>query len=74
MPKPSADLTDEQLHQGLTSGVFEGRDALVAEEILRRRHEERVSSGGYKLGWLGVVGAALWLWMRSKLRQRWNKD
>ena len=40
MPKPSDDLSDEQLHQGLTSGDFEGRDALVAEEILRRRHDE----------------------------------
>jgi hypothetical protein len=36
MPKPSDDLSDEQLHQGLASGDYEGRDALVAEEILRQ--------------------------------------
>ena len=36
MPKPSDDLSDEQLHQGLTTGEYQGRDALVAEEILRR--------------------------------------
>jgi hypothetical protein len=41
MPKPSDDLSDETLHQGLATGEYEGRDALVAEEILRRRHEER---------------------------------
>ena len=34
MPKPSDDLTDEQIHQGLTTGEYQGRDALVAEEIL----------------------------------------
>jgi hypothetical protein len=45
MPKPSDDLSDEVLHQGLTPGEYEGRNALVAEEILRRRHEERVRSG-----------------------------
>jgi len=27
MPKPSDDLTDEQLHQGLTTGEYQGRDA-----------------------------------------------
>jgi hypothetical protein len=70
MPKPSADLTDEQLHQGLANGEYEGRDALVAEEILRRRHEERASSGRYKLGWLGALAAALWLWMKLKLGRR----
>ena len=53
MPKPTLDLTDEQLQQGIVSGEFSGRDALIAEEILRRRHEERASSGQYKLGWLG---------------------
>ena len=42
MPKPSDDLTDNQIHQGLTTGEYQGRDALVAEEILRRRHEERL--------------------------------
>ena len=45
MPKPSDDLSDETLHQGLATGEYEGRDALVAEEILRRRHEERARSG-----------------------------
>jgi hypothetical protein len=70
MPKPSTDLTDEQLHQGLASGEYEGRDASVAEEILRRRLDERASKGRYKLGWLGVLAASLWLWMKLKLRRR----
>ena len=43
MPKPSDVLTDDQIHQGLNTGEYQGRDALVAEEILRRRHEERVA-------------------------------
>ena len=33
MPKPSDDLSDEQLHQGLATGEYEGRDALVAEKF-----------------------------------------
>jgi hypothetical protein len=45
MPKPSDNLSDEQLHQGLGSGEFQGRDAQIAEEILRRRHEERAPPG-----------------------------
>jgi hypothetical protein len=69
MPKPTADLTDEQLHQGITSGEFSGRDAAIAEEILRRRHEERASGGQYKLGWLGAMAAAFWLWI-LRLRRR----
>ena len=37
MPKPSDDLSDAKLHLGLATGEYEGRDALVAQEILRRR-------------------------------------
>ena len=59
MPKPSDDLSDENLHQGLATGKYEGRDALVAEEILRRRHEERARSDGYRLGFIGAWAAAL---------------
>jgi hypothetical protein len=69
MPKPTPDLSDEQLRQGITSGEFSGRDAAIAEEILRRRHEERASSGQYKLGWLGASAAAFWLWI-LRLRRR----
>ena len=68
MPKPSDNLSDEQLHQGLASGEFQGRDALIAEEILRRRHEERARTGRYRLGWLGAITAALGLWMKLRLR------
>jgi hypothetical protein len=70
MPKPAPDLSDDQLHQGLASGEYQGRAALVAEEILRRRHEKRASNGRYKLGWLGAIAAALWLWMKLKLSRR----
>ena len=69
MPKPSDDLSDET-HQGLATGEYEGRDALVAEEILRRRHEKRVRSGGYRLGFIGAWAAALWLWIKVRLKPR----
>jgi hypothetical protein len=70
MPKPSDDLSDEQLHQDLATGEFQGRDALIAEEILRRRHEERARRGRYKFGWLGAIAATVWLWMKLRLRSR----
>jgi hypothetical protein len=70
MPKPSKDLSDEQLHQGLATGEFKDRDALVAEEILKRRHEERTLAGSYRLGWIGAVVAAIWLWTKLRLRRR----
>jgi hypothetical protein len=69
MPKPSNHLTDKELHEGLASGEFQGRDALVAEEIIRRRHEQRVRAGGYRFGWLGAAVAALWVWMKLRSRQ-----
>jgi hypothetical protein len=70
MPRPSNNLSDEQLHQGLASGEFKGRDALIAEEIMRRRHEERARTGRYKFGWLGAITAALWLGTKFRLRRR----
>jgi hypothetical protein len=70
MAKASDDLSDEALHQGLATGEFQGRDALIAEEILRRRHEDRARGGQYKFGWLGAVAAALWLWMKLRKRRR----
>jgi hypothetical protein len=70
MPKPSDDLSDDRLHQGLATGEFQGRDALIAEEILRRRHEERARRGRYKFGWLGAIAAALWLWMKLRLGKK----
>jgi hypothetical protein len=69
MAKLSDDLKDEALHQGLATGQFQGRDAQIAEEILRRRHENRASGGQYKFGWLGAVAAALWLWMKLSKRR-----
>ena len=70
MPKPSDDLSDEILHQGLATGEYEGRDALVAEEILRRRHEERARTGAYRLGLIGAWAAAFWLWIKLRLKPR----
>ena len=70
MPKPSDDLTDEQLHQGLTTGEYQGRDALVAEELLRRRYEERSRTGKYRLGFVGAIIAAALLWLKVKFRPR----
>jgi hypothetical protein len=70
MPKPSDELSDESLHQGLATGEYEGRDALVAEEILRRRHQERARSGGYRLGFIGAGAAAFWLWIKVRLMPR----
>lgn len=50
MPKPSDALTDKQLHESLVRGEFQGRDAQIAEEILRTRHEDRVTAGRYNSG------------------------
>jgi hypothetical protein len=46
MPKPSADLTDEQLHQRLVSGEYEGRDALrvLSLQILQPLHLVRLEA------------------------------
>ena len=49
MAKPSDDLSDENLHRGLVTGEFQGRDALIAEEMLKRRHEGRTRDGRYKI-------------------------
>ena len=70
MPKPSDDLSDENLHQGLATGEYEGRNALVAQEILRRRHEERARTGSYRLGLIGAWAAAFWLWIKLRLKPR----
>jgi hypothetical protein len=70
MPRPSDNLSDEDLHRGLATGEFEGRDALVAEEILRRRYEERARSGGYRLGVIGTWAAGVWLWIKLRLTPR----
>jgi hypothetical protein len=70
MPKPSDDLSDEKLHLGLATGEYAGRDALVAQEILRRRHEERARTGRYRLGFIAAWAAAFWLWIKVKLKPR----
>jgi hypothetical protein len=70
MPKPSEDLSDKQLHEGLSSGEFKERDALIAEEILRRRHNDRAQTGRYTFGWLGAALAAVWLWVKFRVRWR----
>jgi hypothetical protein len=53
MPKPSDELTDKQLHEALARGEFQGRDALIAQEILRRRHEDRATSADINSGGWG---------------------
>lgn len=45
MTRPTDNLSDAQLKKGLGSGEFEGRDALIAEEILKRRHQENERMG-----------------------------
>ena len=70
MPRPTDDLSDAQLKKGLASGEFEGRDALIAEEILKRRHQENTRGWVTKLGTLGTVAAALMLWVKLRLRSR----
>ena len=64
MPRPTDELTDEQLRQGIASGEYDGRDALIAAEILKRRHEQRAR------WWMGAMAAAVWLWLTVRLRLR----
>ena len=51
MAKPVADISDQRLREGLKTGEFEGRNELIAGEILRRRYEARMRGGrlGLKL-------------------------
>jgi hypothetical protein len=70
MARPTNDLSDDQLRQGIKNGEYGDRDALIAGEILKRRHEERARSGHYRLGAIGAVVAAFWLWLTVRLRLR----
>jgi hypothetical protein len=72
MAKPTNDLGDEQLREGITTGEYKGRDALIADEILRRRHEERARAGRYRFGRLGAMVAAVWLWITVRMKARRN--
>jgi hypothetical protein len=72
MAKPADDLSDDQLREGIATGEYEGRGALIAGEILQRRHEERVRSAKYRLGAIGAAVASLWLWL-TKLQLRKKK-
>jgi hypothetical protein len=74
MAKPTTDLSDDQLSEGIKKGEYEGRDALIAAEILQRRHEERVRSGKYRFGKVGARVAAIWLWLTVRLRLRKQSD
>jgi hypothetical protein len=65
--KPSDELSDDDLHQGLASGEYKERDALIAEAILWRRHEERARTRKYWLGRIGAMVAASWLWIKVRL-------
>jgi hypothetical protein len=70
MAKPMTDLSDDELRAGIKNGDYEGRDALIAAEILKRRHEERARSGGYVFGKVGALVASVWLWLTIRLRLR----
>ena len=70
MAKPTTDLSDDELRAGIKNGDYEGRDALIAAEILQRRHEERARSGGYSFGRVGAMVAAFWFWLTIRLRLR----
>lgn len=75
MAKPTNDLSDDQLSaRGIANGEYEGREALIAAEILQRRHEERARSGGYRFGRIGAMAAAVWLWLTVRLRLRKKTD
>lgn len=70
MTKPTDDLSDNQLRQRIIKGDYEGRDALIADEILRRRHEERARSGKYRFGRVGAAIAALWLYREAEIEKK----
>jgi hypothetical protein len=73
MSRPTDDLSDDQLTKGLASGEFAGRDALIAEEILKRRHSERTKGWVRKWGIIGAMAAAVSLWLKLRLKRARTK-
>ena len=71
MAKPTNDLSDDQLSaRGIANGEYEGREALIASEILQRRHE-RARSVGYRFGRIiAMDGRLAWLTVQLRLRKK----
>ena len=62
MAKPLDTQTDKELEDTLAGGNLSDRKAAHAEEILRRRHDNKSDKLREKHGWFGAVLAALgWL-------------
>ena len=51
MTKPTDDMSDQRLRDGLKSGEFEGRNELIAEEILRRRYRRSCPKRSVRYYW-----------------------
>jgi hypothetical protein len=68
MAKPLDTQTDKELEQSLSQGDFSERKAAVAEEILRRRHDDKSETLKEKHGWFGALMAAFGLAILSLKR------
>ena len=66
MAKPLDTQTDKELEQ--SQGDLSERKAAVAEEILRRRHDDKSETLKEKHGWYGALMAAFGLAILSLKR------
>jgi hypothetical protein len=72
MAKPLEERSDEELERGLSEGEFGDKKAVIAQEILRRRHEAKAQELKRRYTWFGSILAALSLALRA-FRRFWRK-
>ena len=72
MAKPLEERSDEELKRGLAEGEFGDKKAVVAQEILRRRHEAKTEELKRKYTWFGSILAAVSVALVA-FRRLWRK-
>ena len=72
MAKPLEERSDEELKRGLAEGEFGDKKAVIAQEILRRRHEAKAQELKRKYAWFGSILAAISVVLVA-LRGFWRK-
>jgi hypothetical protein len=72
MAKPLEERSAEELERGLSEGELGDKKAVIAQEILRRRHEAKAQELKRRYTWFGSILAALSLALMA-LRRFWRK-